>query len=408
MAVARQGLLATTFSALQSRPYRWYWLYRLAGEGVMNLTSVAQGWLVYQLTGSALALGWVGAGRAVATVLVAPWGGVLCDRFERRSVLLWARGSGAAVTLCVGVLVALGAIEVWHLALATLLNGVFMALITGAQQAIVSDLVDEQTVMNAVSLNAVGIGVTGMVFPAVGGLVIRELGPQAVYWACTLVYLFLLWTLTRVPTGTAAPVHHEPPLRALAEGLRYTARSPVLAAMFVVAMARFLFSMSYTTFMPKFADEVLGFDAAGLGLLLAAPGLGGLLASLSVASLRDYRHKGRLLLSAGLTMGGLLVAFGLARAIPLVFVLLVLLGGCGGVVRILNQTIMQTHAEERLRGRVMGLYAIATGTGPFTSIPMGALADAYGVPLVLAVQGTLLALVFGAVAATRKEVREAA
>jgi len=398
---------ARTFDALQNRDYRWYWLYRLGGECVVNLNGVAQGWLVYQLTGSALALGWVGAGRAVASLLIAPWGGVLCDRMDRRTVLLWSRVITAASTLAVGVLVSVGAIRVWHVALATMVDGVMLALLTAAQQAIVSDLVGEKMVMNALSLNAVGLGITGLVFPAVSGVLITWIGVAGVYYISTGIYLLALLALRHLPASPVDRAGFEPPLRAMAEGLRYVVGSRLLAAMVAVALARFLFAMSYRTFMPKFADEVLRFDAAGLGLLLSAPGLGALVASVSVASLRDYRYKGLLLMITGLASGMVLVLLSVVRCVPLVFLLFAALGGLTNVLRILNQTIMQTYSTDRFRGRVMSLYGVAMGTGPLANVPMGALADAHGVPFVLAIQGGVLLAVFGALTAQR-EVRKAA
>jgi MFS family permease len=407
MAIALARFWASTFDALQNRHYRIYWFHRLGCEGAMNLTSVAQGWLVYQLTGSALALGWVGAGRAVATLLVSPWGGVISDRYDKRSVLVWTRIGMALVGLGIAVLVSTGRVQVWHLAAGTLLNGVLSALMMGAQQSIVSDLVEGKTLMNAVSMNAVGLGITGMVFPSLSGVLVDTIGVGGVYYIGVGIYLATVVALMMLPAVPADTAYREPPLRALAEGVRYTARDVVLQTMIIVAFARFLLSMSYATYMPKFASEVLGYEAAGLGLLLSAPGVGALIASLSMAALRDFRHKGSLLLWTGIIMGGLLVGFGLARSPWLVFLLLILLGACGNILRVANQALLQGCCEGRYRGRVMSLYGMSMGSGPLLGIPMGALADLHGVPLVVGIQGVLLALVFGALAIFRPTVRRA-
>ncbi len=407
MSLAHSTLIRTTFSSLYFRDYRWFWYHRLATEGAMYLDAVAQGWLVYQMTGSALALGWVGSGRAVASLLVSPWGGVISDRMDKRSLLVWTRVGMGLCALSVAVLASLGLVRVWHLALSTLLNGVLSALMMGAQQSIVSDLVDESTVMNAVSMNAVCLGVTGLAFPVLAGYMIEGIGVAGVYLVEAAVYGVAVLALLKIPRGSPEATYHENPARALAAGLRYTARDTVLMSMIVISMARFLLSMGYSTYMPKFADEVLHFDAAGLGMLLAAPGLGALVASLAMASLRDYRHKGSLLLVAGLAMGGLLMLFAVAQSAGAVFAILVALGACGNILRVTNQTILQTGCEARFRGRVMSLYGMTMGTGPLLSVPMGALADTYGVPAVLALQGALLALVFGAITVFQPAVRRA-
>ncbi len=159
------------------------------------------------------------------------------------------------------------------------------------------------------------------------------------------MYALAVLTLLQVPRVNPDGGYREHPVRALAAGMRYTAQDAVLAGMIIVAMARFLFSGGYSTYMPKFAEEVLHFDAAGLGKLQAAPGLGALLASLGMASLRDYKHKGRLLLGTGIGMGAVLILYGMTRNVPLVFAMLVVLGACGNILRVANQTILQTGCD---------------------------------------------------------------
>ncbi len=407
MMVARPRPWGSTFDALYSRGYRWFWYHRLCTEGAMYLDGVAQGWLVYHLTGSALALGWVGAGRAIASLLISPWGGVISDRMDKRALLIWTRVGMGLSALAVGVLATTGLVRVWHLALNTLLYGILSAVMMGAQQSIVSDLVDDKTVMNAVSMNAVCLGIAGLGFPVLSGYLIKWLNVATVYYVEAGVYALAVLTLLQVPRVNPDGGYREHPVRALAAGMRYTAQDAVLAGMIIVAMARFLFSGGYSTYMPKFAEEVLHFDAAGLGKLQAAPGLGALLASLGMASLRDYKHKGRLLLGTGIGMGAVLILYGMTRNVPLVFAMLVVLGACGNILRVANQTILQTGCDARYRGRVLSLYGMAMGAGPLLSVPMGALADTYGVPAVVTLQGALLAAVFAGLALFRPEVRKA-
>jgi len=405
MSLARPTFLRSTFSSLYVRQYRWFWYHRLATEGAMYLNTVSQGWLVYQLTGSALALGWVSSGKAIASLFVSPWGGVIGDRMDKRSLLIWTRVGMGLNALLIALLVSRGVVRVWHLALATLLNGILSALMMGAQQSIVSDLVADDTVMNALSMNAVCLGITGLAFPILAGYAIEYVGVAGVYLAEAAVYAVAVLALLKVPRGAPGATYHENPVHALTAGLRYTARDVVLSSMIIVSMARFLFSMGYSTYMPKFADEVLHFDAAGLGYLQAAPGVGALAASLAMASLRDYRHKGPLLLITGIAMGGILMLFGFVQSAAAVFIMLIILGACGNVLRVTNQTILQMGCDARFRGRVMSLYGMTMGTGPLLTVPMGAVADAYGVPAVLAIQGLLLTAVFLAVAIFRPAVR---
>ena len=131
------------FEALRNRPFRWLWLGRLASSATFQMGSVAQGWLVYQLTGSAFALGWVGSGWSIANTLLSPWAGVLCDRVEKRTLLLWMRVAFVLTSLALALLIGGGAIQVWHVAVYSLFRGVLFAVAMPAQNAYLADLVVE-------------------------------------------------------------------------------------------------------------------------------------------------------------------------------------------------------------------------------------------------------------------------
>jgi len=180
----------------------------------------------------------------------------------------------------------------------------------------------------------------------------------------------------------------------LREGIRYTTRHPVLLLLLGLALTRVLFAMPYRTFMPKFAQEVMGLDAGGLGLLMAASGTGSLISSLIVASLGDFRGKGRLLLVAGMIAGVSLVLFANTRHLLPVLLLLALMGAAGNICMMTNNTLLQVNATDQFRGRVMSVYMMMWGLTPLGTLPAGAVADRVGVPFVVALQGGLLALIF--------------
>jgi MFS family permease len=146
--------------------------------------------------------------------------------------------------------------------------------------------------------------------------------------------------------------------------------------------------------MPKYAQDVLGMDAAGLGFLMAAPGVGGLISSLATASLGDFRGKGRLLGAAGIAFGVALVLFANIPSLVPVLLLLAVVGAAGNACMVSTNCLLQVHAGERMRGRVMSVYMMTWGLMPLGTLPAGALADRAGVPLVVTLQGALLAAVF--------------
>lgn len=398
--------LETTFISLKNRDYRWLWFGRLASSATFEMGSVAQGWLVYQLTGSAMMLSLVGAGWSFSTLFFSLYGGVLCDRLEKRDIIFWTRVGMGLNTLVIGLLVGTGVVQVWHLAASSLLTGVCFAFLMPAQQAILSDLVDRPTLLNAVSLDAIGMGLMGIFGASLAGVLIERVGVQAVFYLNAGLYGMALLTLTGVRRTGRNSVSRGSVWVDLRDGVTYLWKTPALTSLLVLALARALFGMSYRTFMPKYASENLGMGATGLGILMAAPGLGGLMSALTMASLGDFRGKGRLLLRGGLVLGVALIAFVSLRWLPLVMLFLTIVGATNNLCMVTNNALLQTNAVTQYRGRVMSIYMMTWGLTPFGSLPAGALADQFGVPTVVIGQGILVLVMFAGLWAARPEVNK--
>ena len=369
--------------SLKSRHYRWFWLGRLASSAAMEMGSVGQGWLAYQLTGSALALGWVGAGWSITTSVLSLYGGILSDRMERRRLLMWVRGAMVVQYLALTTLTAMGAIQVWHIAAGSLLRGVFFSAVMPAQNAYLSQLVDRKTLLNAVSLNSVGMGLAGIFAASLAGVIIRFVGAGGVYLSIAGLYTLVLFTLTRLPLSGRANSEASSVWSDLRAGLSYLRVCPALIPLLGLVFARGLLAMPYTTFMPKYAQDVMGLDATGLGILTAAPGVGSLISSLTLASLGNYRGKGKLLLGGGIVMGTALVLFANTQRFALVMFLLAIVGAAGNVCMVTNQALIQINCVDRFLGRVMSMYMMAFGLTRLGSIPSGALVDRFGVSAVV-------------------------
>jgi predicted MFS family arabinose efflux permease len=384
----------TTFDALQNRHFRWYWLGMLASSSTMQMGSVGQGWLVYELTDSAFALGWVSAGWSISNSFLSPWGGILSDRIEKRRLLLWMRGIMILLSLAIAVVVSSGAIQMWHLAVYSLLRGVLFAVLMPAQNAYLAELVDHRRLLNAVSLNSVGMGLAGIVAAPLGGLMIDAVGVGTVYYAIAALYLVVFLAFLKLPkTGTTDPGTRSV-WADLGDGIKYMRGSTGMIPLLGLVFARGFLAMPYTTMMPKYAEDVMGLDASGLGILLAAPGAGSLISSLALASLGDYQRKGVLLLVSGVAMGVALALFGNVQLFWLVLVLLAIVGGASNVCMVTNRTLLQLNCEPAYLGRVMSAYMMMFGLTQLGTMPAGVVADHFGVPIVVAVQGTLFALVF--------------
>jgi len=161
-----------------------------------------------------------------------------------------------------------------------------------------------------------------------------------------------------------------------------------------LALATVALARPYRTLMPKYAKEMMGFDAAGLGLLTAAPQMGSLLSSLGMASLGRFRAKGKLLLVAGTLLGGSLLLFANARALGWVLLALVLAGAMSNIGQVTTQTLLQVNSEDQFLGRVTSLQIMMSGLAPLGMLPASALADRGGVPIAVSILGTLLVVIF--------------
>ena len=404
MALARRW---TTFDALRDRNYRWLWIGSLASSATFQMGSVAQGWLVYELTGSAFALGWVGAGWAVSALLLSLYGGAVADRVNKRDLLIWIRFGVALSMLSIALVISAGAIRLWHLAATALLHGVLFSFMMPASQAFLSDLVGQETLLNAVSLNAVGMGLMGIISATVAGYLVELLGVASTYYVMAGLYLVAVYSVTRIPRTRVRDEERSPTTvwADLREGVRYIRSHAVLPSLLGLTVILAVLAVPYNTLMPKYAQDVMGMDASGLGMLMAAPGVGGLVSSLATASLGDFRGKGKLLLASGLAFGVSLLLFASVPRLAAVLLFLGLIGAASNACMVANNTLLQVNTKDELRGRVMSVYMMTWGLVPLGTIPAGAIADRMGVPFVLSVAGGLVALVFVGVGLLSPRVR---
>jgi MFS family permease len=372
----------------------------------MEMGSVAQGWLVYQLTGSALALGWVSAARSVARLLLSLYGGTLADRLRRRQVLIWARAAMLLNVLAIAILILSGVVQVWHLVAYSFVSGVISALMMPAQKAYLAQLVGRKALLNAVSLTFASMGLMGIFGASLSGFVIEWVGAEAVYLTIAALYAGALLALGRLPPGNAIRRSATSVASALREGVGHLKVYPAILPLLVIAVLRVLLGWSYRTLMPVYAEEVLQLGARGLGLLSAAPSIGSFVGSLALASLGDLRGKGKVLLAGGCVMGLSLVGFSNARQFLPAFLALLVVGAARRGLAITNQTLIQANCDDAYRGRVMAMYMMTIGLMPLGTLPAGAMADAWGVPVTLTLQGGLMTAIFLALWLARTRVRE--
>jgi MFS family permease len=385
-----------TFSSLQYPNYRkWFAGQSLSLMGTW-MQSVAQGWVVYQLTGSKLALGTITFAGSVPSLFLMLPAGALADRMSKRRLLVISQTAMMVLAFTLALLTATKLLQVWQIAVLAFGLGIAMAFDVPARQALAVDLIeDRRDLQNAIALNSTMFNLARVVGPAVGGLILAAVGAAWCFGLNGLSFLAVIIALLsmRLPETTMQP-RTVRMLPQIADGLRYVwSNKPVRAIIALVGVSA-LFGFSYAVLMPAFAVDVLHVGEAGLGLLNAAIGVGALIAALTVASLSRSRYKVWQLALGSLLFPLALIGFALSRSFPLSLAFLALVGFAFISQNATSNTLVQAIVPDELRGRVMSVYSLLFfGTAPFGALLAGGLAQAFS-PTLAVVTGALITLAF--------------
>ncbi len=395
-----QDYMDTTFSALRYRNYRLWFTgqsFSLMGTWLQN---VAQSWLMYQMTHSKIALGWLAFAGTVPTLLLMLPAGVVADRVPRRRLLVVVQAVMMVQAFTLALLVALRALQPWHLIVLAVWLGVANSFDAPTRQAMVAELVegDRHTLMNAIALNSLMFNLSRVVGPALGGLFLASLGP---FWCFALNGLSFLAVigalLAMAPTyvdlngsGTVGV----PWYRQLAEGVRYTLSDAFLRGLILMAGVSSLFGASYVTLLPAYAVEALHLQVVGFGLLHTTVGLGALIGALTVAAGSRSPDRDRWLSLGALGFPAALLALALARQAALAMAILFVVGFTFVVQFATVNTLIQSYVPDALRGRVMSIYTLMFfGLTPFGALLAGAVAHFWSLTAGIALgAGTALVL----------------
>ncbi len=390
VAVAREG----AFSAFQSRAFTLFWAtISLSLTGVW-VRITAQSWLVYDLTGDEALLGVIAFCQAAPVLVASPIAGALLDRVDRRRVLLGVQVVVAASMLVLAVLVATGAVEVWHIMAVAVVAGAASGFDWPARLSLVPSLVSPARLQSAVALNAAAFNGSRILGPAIAGFLIYWLGSAACFFLTAAMYLpFVLVLATlRIPRPTAplAGGTEGSAFAGLLDGYRYIWRTPVIRGLLSVDIVPLMFGIAYFTLAPAVARDVLGLGERGYGVLLTANGAGSLLGTVVVAAMGGVRRRGRIVVTGVACFAVALIAFALSGNVVLSFVLILLLGLVVAVYGTLNDTLVQTNVDEAYRGRVLSVYSMFWGLTPIGGLEAGFLANHVGVQAALALNGFLV------------------
>lgn len=393
-------MVPKTLAAFREREFRLLWTNTFLFSLVQSTQRFTFVWLVLELGRGADASGLVlFAMGAPAFVVVLP-AGAWSDRLDRRKLLLGSQLGALLVTAATAFLVSTGRINLpITVALGTAL-GATLAFGQPVRAAVLPTLVPRERLMNAIVLTTIGMNISMIIGPAIGGAAIAAWGldgafaVQAVIYGLGLVALLLL----RLPERPSLPERRR--LRVeIVEGLTFVARHREIRALFVLLATTGLFMLGpYQALMPQIARENLGSDAFRASLLFAILGIGMGVTSVVLARSRDLSHKGAWF-AGGLVAGGLIqIGLGLSPVYALTAVLMFLWGVGGGLFMNLNQTLIQTHTANEVMGRVMALHTLAmVGLAPLGALAGGVVAGLVGAPAAVALSGVIISATAGAV-----------
>lgn len=383
-----------TFGAFQIVDYRWLFGSTVSGTLGYQTQSVALGWLVYLLSGSALYLGIITTTQAVCQTAISPLAGVVADRVERRTYIMGVRAVTVLVASALAFLVTTNQVTYPELVVAAAIFGICFGLNGPARQALLAEVVGTDLLMNAVSLTSGGMNLMRIAGPAAAGFLIGLIGVGGIYVLLALLYLSVVIQMIPIrPRPLAKSDRKRNVVADFRAGLTYSFHHPAVFGLLLFGTVPLFFAMPYVALLPIFAEQVWHSGAEGFGILAAMPGIGGLLGALVVASLGGYRYKGRLMIVCSILYGGLLVGFALAPSFGAAAVFLLLAGGASVIYGASVSSLVQGIIPNEMRGRVMSFYQMSFGVSGLSALPASAFATVIGAPYTIAICGvcTILA-----------------
>ena len=376
----------TTFAAFRERDFRIFWLGQLVSVTGLWMQTVAQGWLILVLTGSPFVLGLAAAARSIPVLLLVLPAGIAADRFDKRKIIISTNVVATGASGLMGILAILGTIDVPTVLVIAAVLGVTNAFELPARQSYVSELVGPQYVANAIALNSLLFNSARVVGPALAGILVALVGPGWAMLVNSISYVpvmvgLLLIRRVYVPRKVARAG------AALLEAARYLRSEPRLAHLFPLLAAQTILASGPLILAPSLARD-LGQEAEGLGVLLAATGIGAVFGGLRLAATSERESRWRVLLAAGLALAAGNVGVYFAGSYPVALLCFAVQGWGMVTFNASSNTLIQTITPDRLRGRIMSLYALVLlGLMPAGGILLGAIANSVGSAAALAIGG---------------------
>ena len=379
------------FDALSSAPYRRFWLGSIASVGSTQLYFISNAWLVFELSGSALDLGFLGAATAVPTIIATLIGGLVADRFNRRSVLILTSGISAVLLLLLGVLDASELVRVWQVLLISSLLGLVQGFDFPARSSIFPALIDKKQMMSAVSLNSILWQGSRMILPAIGGFLISITDTSLIFFICGIGFFCMMTVLLKLEVRQDNHVNDDP-WHEFKEGVKYVLQHRLFLTLILLSWISMFFGTSYVQIMPLFA-EMLQSGERGFGLLISATRVGSIIGNLFISRYQESRKLGIMMLSSAAMAPFSLIGFSLvswilastAGAFWMACCFAILTSALSSVFLVSSMTVLQIKVPDAFRGRVMGIHSITFSMISLGGLAAGALAAQFSAPVAVVI-----------------------
>jgi len=384
------------FEALRYREYRLIWYGQLCASMGTWMDEVTRGWLIYELTDSAVQLGLVRGVQAIPLLLLSPLAGSAADRYSRKTQLMIAQLANGLIYAATALLIFTGQIQPWHVYVTAFLMAVVQAFQQPARTAMVSDAVPPGYLTNAIGLNALMFNVARSTGPALAGVLIAMFGTGGAY-SVQAVFFFLatVWTVQLRPAQRASTgagghtAHRESFGRSIVEGWKFSWSSEAVRTGLLCAMLASLFIAPFITLLPVFARDLLGVGADGQGLLLAAMGVGALCSAILIAFAGDQLPRGMLMLGSATLYGVIVMIFAASPWFQLSLVMMGIAGLCHVHSNALVQTVIQSYSPAEFRGRTTAIFTMNQVLATAGSMLIGALSLLMGARWAMASMGAV-------------------
>ena len=368
-----------SFSALYYRDFRLFWTGQWVSLSGTWMHMTAQGWLVYELTGSPLYLGMVSAASALPILLFTLVGGAVADRVQKRRIIIITQLLSIVPALLLGLLVVADRIAIWHLIVLAFAIGTINAFDIPARQSYLISLASKESLMNAVALNSAAFNGSRIVGPVLAGFIISAFGLAACFFINALSYLAAVAALWQIrargePKGRGSRI-----LEDIAEGMGFLRSRPELMKIVLMVSTFSLFGLPFMSQLPIFAAEILDTGATGLGILMGSSGIGAFSMAMLLAFMGDVKLKTRLMNIAAISFPVGLLAFTFSEDFTASVALMFIVGlAVVGFLATAN-SLLQLSTPDGLRGRVMSVYTVLfLGMTPIGHSLLGVLANTMG------------------------------